>query len=79
VIETRLVYLRPDVDIAADDDEQARAQSGEFAPCVCCNKVHVFGQSSVHDHQTKGDQPFQALAWRSAGLARRVTATSGRA
>src|SRR5205085_1048640 len=30
-------------------------------PCACCNKAFIFGQSSVQDHQTKGDQPFQAL------------------
>jgi helicase-like protein len=59
--KTRVVYLRPDADIAADEEEEARAQPGEFAPCGCCGKVHVFGQSSVQDHQTKGDQPFQAL------------------
>jgi ATP-dependent helicase YprA (DUF1998 family) len=58
---SRLVYLRPEAAIAADDEEEARAQPGEFAPCGCCNKVHVFGQTSVQDHQTKGDQPFQAL------------------
>jgi ATP-dependent helicase YprA (DUF1998 family) len=59
---TRLIYLRPEEAIAADEDEeQARARPGEFAPCGCCNKAHIYGQSSVQDHQTKGDQPFQAL------------------
>jgi ATP-dependent helicase YprA (DUF1998 family) len=57
----RLVYLRPDAEVAADDDEEARAHPGEFAPCGCCKRVYVFGQSSVQDHQTKGDQPFEAL------------------
>jgi len=58
---SRIVYLRPEADMTADDDEEARAEPGEFAPCGCCGKVHVFGRTSVQDHQTKGDQPFQAL------------------
>jgi hypothetical protein len=59
--KTRPVWLRPDSDVAADGEDEARAQPGEFAPCACCNKTFIFGQSSVQDHQTKGDQPFQAL------------------
>jgi ATP-dependent helicase YprA (DUF1998 family) len=58
---SRIVYLRPEADVAADDDEEARAEPGEFAPCACCNKLFGIGQTSVQDHQTKGDQPFQAL------------------
>lgn len=37
------------------------ARPGQFAPCACCNRIAGFQQSSVQDHQTKGDQPFQAL------------------
>ena len=59
--KTRIVYLRPEAAIMDDEEQEARAQPGEFAPCGCCGKVHVFGQTSVQDHQTKGDQPFQAL------------------
>jgi hypothetical protein len=33
---------------------------GEFRPCAVCGEQAKFG-SSVQDHQTKGDQPFQAL------------------
>jgi ATP-dependent helicase YprA (DUF1998 family) len=58
---SRIVYLRPEAAIMDDEEQEARAQPGEFAPCGCCGKVHVFGQTSVQDHQTKGDQPFQAL------------------
>ncbi|MBR0749136.1 DUF1998 domain-containing protein [Bradyrhizobium japonicum] len=58
---SRIVYLRPEHVIMDDDDEEARAKPGEFAPCGCCNKTHMFGQTTVQDHQTKGDQPFQAL------------------
>jgi len=58
---SRIVYLRPEHVITDEDDDEARAKPGEFAPCGCCNKTHIFGQTSVQDHQTKGDQPFQAL------------------
>ena len=34
---------------------------GEFRPCAICGQFGVYGKSSVQDHQTKGDQPFQAL------------------
>jgi hypothetical protein len=58
---SRTIYLRPEAELAADEDEEARAEPGEFAPCACCGRAHTFGQTSVQDHQTKGDQPFQAL------------------
>ncbi len=37
------------------------ARPGQFAPCACCDHSAGYGQSSVQDHQTKGDQPFQAI------------------
>ncbi len=37
------------------------AKPGEFRPCAVCGESATFGRSSVQDHQTKGDQPFQAL------------------
>ena len=37
---------------------------GEFKPCGVCGQLAGFGRSSVQDHQTKGDQPFQALITR---------------
>lgn len=49
----RIVYLRPKID--------GVRQGGEFTPCGCCEQSFYFGASSVQDHQTKGDQPFQAL------------------
>ena len=58
----RQVYLPagraapPDV-----DDEPRNASRGEFRPCAVCGERAAFGRSSVQDHQTKGDQPFQAL------------------
>ena len=46
-----------------DEDEEASAD-GEFKPCGVCGQLAGFGRSSVQDHQTKGDQPFQSLITR---------------
>lgn len=47
------------------DDEEDNASDaagpGQFAPCGCCGRRMKGGRSSVQDHLTKGDQPFQAL------------------
>lgn len=62
--KSRLVYLRPDAGELENDDDngtEGSGRPGEFVPCGCCGKRHSYGQSSVQDHQTKGDQPFQAL------------------
>ena len=37
------------------------SRAGEFRPCAVCGTMAGFGRTSVQDHQTKGDQPFQAL------------------
>ena len=50
-----------------EDDEDAAerfAATGEFKPCGVCRRAAGYGRSSVQDHQTKGDQPFQALVTR---------------
>jgi ATP-dependent helicase YprA (DUF1998 family)/Zn finger protein HypA/HybF involved in hydrogenase expression len=61
----RTVYLRQDRIIPlADEDgdvDQRLEARGQFIPCACCGKVARFGHSTVQDHQTKGDQPFQSL------------------
>ena len=58
----RQVYLRSARAAPAGDDEEVRdANPGEFRPCAVCRESASFGRSSVQDHQTKGDQPFQAL------------------
>lgn len=44
-----------------DDSENQTKASGEFKPCGVCGKTAGYGRSSVQDHQTKGDEPFQAL------------------
>lgn len=49
------------------DDGEGRLsarQPGEFRPCGVCGKQAGYGRSSVQDHQTKGDQPFQAVVAR---------------
>ena len=61
----RRVYLRRDRVTPAVDDDGERDNNyearGQFAPCACCGKTARFGRSYVQDHQTKGDQPFEAL------------------
>lgn len=65
---TRTVYVRSDrVCEAVDEDDGATAEfeaRGQFVPCAVCGKTSRFGRSYVQDHQTKGDQPFQALVAR---------------
>jgi ATP-dependent helicase YprA (DUF1998 family) len=46
-----------------EDDENGGipvARSGEFIPCAVCGRMDR-GISAVQDHETKGEQPFQAL------------------
>ena len=58
----RQVFLRAGRSAVAEiDDEPSNAGRGEFRPCAVCGQSAAFGRSSVQDHQTKGDQPFQAL------------------
>ena len=56
-------FLRPDTGslVIAADPKRSAIQPGTFVPCACCGKQYLYGQSSVQDHQTKGDQPFQSL------------------
>ena len=64
----RTVYLRSDrLSDATDDGEEPEEKTdsrGQFTPCAVCGKSARFGRSYVQDHQTKGDQPFQALVAR---------------
>jgi ATP-dependent helicase YprA (DUF1998 family) len=61
----RQVFLKPDrlIQVSTDDDEDPAVETdlGEFRPCGVCGQGASFGRTSVQDHQTKGDQPFQAL------------------
>lgn len=73
---SRLVYLPSYSLAAARDDEsddegednQADAKAGEFCPCGVCGQKANFGRSTVQDHQTKGDQPFQAVVTRQLSV-----------
>lgn len=49
-----------------EDGEQdtRREARGQFIPCGVCGTSAAFNRSSVQDHQTKGDQPFQTLVSR---------------
>ena len=65
----RRVHLRSDrLSDSTDEDDDASdpllVSPGQFAPCAVCGKKTRFGSSYVQDHQTKGDQPFQALVAR---------------
>ncbi len=57
----RQVYIRAGRSQPVTDDEPLDANPGEFRPCAVCGERAAFGRTSVQDHQTKGDQPFQAL------------------
>ena len=62
---TRQVHVRSDrvSDSIDEDDENPTGfeMRGQFIPCAACGKTARFGRSYVQDHQTKGDEPFQAL------------------
>lgn len=57
----RTVYIRAERTQPVMDDKPQDANPGEFRPCAVCEGHAAFGRTSVQDHQTKGDQPFQAL------------------
>ena len=64
---TRQVFLKRDrgEPPAPNSRDSARPPSnGEFRPCGVCGQSASYGRSSVQDHQTKGDEPFQALITR---------------
>lgn len=63
---SRRVYLRPlnAKDLPDDDDGERSGSQGQFIPCGICGNKAGGGKSSVQDHMTKGDYPFQALVAR---------------
>ena len=78
----RTVYLRhdrttPPADEDGDVDQSLEAR-GQFIPCACCGKMARFGRSTVQDHQTKGDQPFQALVASRSKSSRRMPSKPSR-
>ena len=58
---SRPIYLRAGRHRPIQLSGSKGAQPGEFRPCAVCGEQAAFGRTSVQDHQTKGDQPFQAL------------------
>ena len=65
---TRQVYVRSGrlSDSVREDEETPTGfdMRGQFIPCAVCGKTARFGRSYIQDHQTKGDEPFQALVAR---------------
>jgi ATP-dependent helicase YprA (DUF1998 family) len=58
----RQVHLRANrQQVPGGDSADRKVEPGEFVPCAVCDERAGFGRTSVQDHQTKGDQPFQAL------------------
>ena len=64
----RRIYIRQDrvVSKTSDEDDEdgnptSQDSPGQFKPCAVCGKRARSGGCYVQDHQTKGDQPFQAL------------------
>ena len=58
----RQIYLRAKrADTSSTDEGADDLSRGEFKPCAGCGETATFRRTSVQDHQTKGDQPFQAL------------------
>ena len=59
----RQVFLRKNrrQNAQAEEGDSQDRRLGEFRPCGVCGETAAFGRTSVEDHQTKGDQPFQAL------------------
>ena len=62
---SRQVFLPSTRESQPDDEEELSGGFlGEFRPCGVCGETGSYGRSSVQDHQTKGDEPFQALITR---------------
>jgi ATP-dependent helicase YprA (DUF1998 family) len=57
----RSVYIRAGRSQPVTDEEPEDTNRGEFRPCAVCGESAARERTSVQDHQTKGDQPFQAL------------------
>ncbi|QBM74846.1 DUF1998 domain-containing protein [Sphingomonas sp. AAP5] len=68
---TRSVYIRKDrFTPPVDEDGESDTNSdrrGQFVPCAVCGET-ARGRTTVQDHQTKGDQPFQALVSRQLSV-----------
>ncbi len=54
----RSIYIQSQ---SIQDEPLKNRSRGQFYPCAVCDKRGIFGRSTIQDHQTSGDQPFQAL------------------
>ena len=58
----RQVFIRKDrTGLSQSSGRVSSSGGGQFRPCAVCGQAAGFNRSSVQDHQTKGDEPFQAL------------------
>jgi len=68
---TRTVYIRKDrITPPVDDEGETDTNSerrGQFVPCGVCGQT-ASGRTTVQNHQTKGDQPFQAIVSRQLSV-----------
>ena len=68
----RSVFIRGDrISKSVDEDGETVTDEGscaQFIKCAACRATARFGRSYVQDHQTKGDQPFQALVSRQVQI-----------
>lgn len=63
----RTVWIPSDREADTDQNENSLhqgVQPGQFHPCPSCGDTASNFRSSVQDHRTKGDPPFQALVTR---------------
>ena len=71
-LRMRSVFIRDGriSDSRAEDEEAPSAgeSCAQFKRCAICKKTAQFDRSTVQDHQTKGDQPFQALVSRQVQI-----------
>lgn len=52
---------RDRVPTGGDSADENKSPSGQFRPCAVCQEYGAYNRSTVQDHQTKGDEPFQTL------------------
>ena len=68
----RIVHISGNrVSVSTDEDDGSNdglSARGQFRPCAVCGTTAGFNRSSVQNHQTSGDQPFQVLVSRQVEI-----------
>lgn len=68
----RIVHIAGNrVSVSTDEDDESEdglPARGQFRPCAVCGTTAAFNRSSVQNHQTSGDQPFQVLVSRQVEI-----------